>query len=84
MHQNKEQIVSITSQGQINIPKSIRKSFGIRTAIKAIIWKKGDKIIVAPRQNFSSLAGSLRSKVKLNDRGLKKAREAFRKAWPRQ
>lgn len=83
MHDEKPQIVSITRQGQITIPQSIRKAFGIKNSVKAVVWKTGDKIIVEPKQNFWSLPGSLRSKIKLTDRQLRKAREDFAKKWPR-
>ncbi|MFC1790724.1 AbrB/MazE/SpoVT family DNA-binding domain-containing protein, partial [Patescibacteria group bacterium] len=33
------QLVSITSQGQLTIPKSMRESFGIKGATKATIKK---------------------------------------------
>lgn len=83
MHKKKPQIVSITSQGQITIPQSIRRAFGIKNAVKAVIWKNGGKIVVEPRQNFWSLAGSLHSRIKLSDQQLKKSRQAFARQWPR-
>ena len=75
------QIVSITTQGQLTIPKGMRKAFKIKGSIKATIHKQGNLIIVEPKQEFWSLAGSLKSKVKLSDKQLKEAREAFSKDW---
>lgn len=76
-----QQVVSITSQGQLTIPKSLRKSFGIKGSVKAVVRKKGKTILVEPKNNFWSLSGSLKSKVKLTDKQLKKTREAFSQQW---
>ena len=76
--------VQLTSQGQITIPKPLRKAFGIKGAVKAVIWKIGDKIIVEPRQNFWSLSGSMRGMIKLSDARLKKARREFARKWAKK
>ncbi len=78
-----EQMVSITSQGQLTIPKSILKSFGIVKGGKAVVGKVGNEIIVKPKRSLFDLAGSLGGKIKLTDVQLRKAREAFEKEWPR-
>lgn len=74
-------MVSITSQGQLTIPSSMRKILGISGSTKAIIESKGNKLIVRPRSDFWSLSGFLSSSVKLTDEQLKKAREKFSKEW---
>jgi AbrB family looped-hinge helix DNA binding protein len=79
-----EQIVSITSQGQLTIPKAVRQAFGIQGATKAVVRKQGDVILVEPKKDMWSLSGSLKSKVTLSDQELKKARTAFAKQWPRK
>jgi len=78
---NTSQIVSITSQGQLTIPKSILKEFDIENGAKAILRKEGKMIIVEPKKNFWSLHGSLRSKIVLTDRQLKQARNDFAQKW---
>lgn len=78
-----QDIVSITSQGQLTIPASIRRSFGIKGSVKAIIKRENDLIIVEPKKDFWSLEGSLASDVKLSDKDLLKARESFSKNWPK-
>lgn len=78
---HKQQVVSITSQGQLTIPKSIRKNFGIKQAVKAVIWEQAGKIVVEPKTDFWSLAGSLKSKVRLSEQQMKKARQAFASRW---
>lgn len=76
-----QQIVSITSQGQISLPKLMLQDLGIYGATKAIAQKIDNYIIVRPKQDFWALAGSLKSNVKLNDKELRRAREAFSKNW---
>lgn len=76
-----QQIVSITSQGQLSIPKLMLQDLGIFGATKAIAQKVGNTIVVSPKQDFWSLAGSLKSNIRLDDNQLKKARESFSKSW---
>ena len=80
---NMEQIVSITSRGQLTIPKGLRDIFGVQGAVKALIRKEGETLVVVPKRSFHSLAGSMRSTVKLSNAELRKARSAFGKSWPR-
>lgn len=76
-----QDIVSITSQGQLTIPVSIRRSLGIKGSVKAIIKREKNLIIVEPKKDFWSLEGSLTSEVKLSDKELQEARESFSKNW---
>lgn len=76
-----QQIVSITSQGQLSIPKLMLQDLGIYGATKAIAQRVDDYIIVKPKQDFWSLAGSLKSEVKLSDSQLRNARNSFSKNW---
>lgn len=75
------EIVSITSQGQVTIPKAMRDLFGISAATKAMISKVGSTIVIHPKPDFWSLEGSLNSTVKLSDNQLRAARSAFEKEW---
>lgn len=56
------QIVSITDQGQITIPKIFRDIANIGIRGKAIISPKGDALIVKPISNFFSLKGAVKPK----------------------
>jgi AbrB family looped-hinge helix DNA binding protein len=79
-----EQIVTITSQGQLTIPRSVRKAFGIKGSTKAVLRSTGKTIIVEPKGDFWSLSGSLKSSVTLTDSQLRKTRDKFAKKWPRK
>lgn len=76
-----QQIVSITSQGQLSIPKLMLQDLGIYGATKAVAQRVDNYIIVNPKQDFWSLAGSLASEIKLTDKQLRNARNIFSKNW---
>lgn len=76
-----QQIVSITSQGQLTIPKLMLQNLGIVGSTKAVVQKKDLSLLVTPKKNFWSLAGSLKSDIKLSDEKLKEARNSFSKNW---
>jgi AbrB family looped-hinge helix DNA binding protein len=77
-------LVSITRQGQITIPRVIRKAFGMKGATKAVVKKEGNIIVVEPKTDFWSLSGSLYSPTSLSDKELRSARAAFETQWPKQ
>lgn len=79
-----EQVVAITRQGQLTIPKFLRDGFGIRGGAKALVRREGDTIVVKPQGSFWKLGGSLASSVKLSDIQLQAARRAFGTTWARQ
>lgn len=81
-----QQNVSITKQGQMTIPKKMLAFFGLQNGGKAFIKIEKNKIIVDPKADFWSLAGSLgkKTKIKLTDKQLKDARSRFEKDWARK
>lgn len=74
-----QSVVSITSQGQLTIPQSVRNSLGIKKATKATIEIKGNSIVAKPKKDFWSLEGALKSDIVLSDKALQDAREEFTK-----
>ncbi|MDP1760348.1 MAG: AbrB/MazE/SpoVT family DNA-binding domain-containing protein [Candidatus Woesebacteria bacterium] len=58
-----QQLVSITSQGQITIPASFRKQLGLDKYLKALVKIEGERIIVEPVPDLLSLAGILHHKA---------------------
>ncbi|NCN06923.1 MAG: AbrB/MazE/SpoVT family DNA-binding domain-containing protein [Candidatus Pacebacteria bacterium] len=79
-----QRTVSITTQGQLTIPKAIRRLFGILGSAKATIQVVDDTIVVKPRKDFWSLEGSLASDIKLSDKQLKAARKKFETTWAQE
>ena len=56
--------VSITSQGQISIPASIRKQLNLHKFKKAIVTVENQKMVVEPIVNLMDLKGSLHKYAK--------------------
>lgn len=69
------QVVFITQQGQITIPKTIRDNLKIKLESKVLVSQKGDTIVVKPVIDFFSLEGSVAPKRKPED--FKSMRKAF-------
>ncbi len=79
-----QQIVSITSQGQVTIPVKMRRSLGIKKATKATLEKKQGKLIIKPQRDFWQLSGGMKSKIKLTDKQLRAARRSFETDWAQE
>lgn len=56
-------IVSITSQGQISIPVSIRRSLNLDKHKKAVIRQEKDRVIIEPVKDFLELEGVFKHKA---------------------
>lgn len=67
--------VSITSQGQVTIPKAIRESLNINKNAKAIVIEKDNSVIIEPIDDIFTLKGSIKPKTRPED--FKKMRKAF-------
>ncbi len=78
------QILTITSQGQLTIPKEIRDEYGITGSTKVTVEKLKEGILIKPKKNFWSLQGSLKSSIMLTDKQLREARNAFSSEWGRK
>jgi len=52
----------VTIKGQIGIPASLRRKYGIRTGTRIIISERGDEIVLKPitEQYVERLKGSLK------------------------
>jgi bifunctional DNA-binding transcriptional regulator/antitoxin component of YhaV-PrlF toxin-antitoxin module len=61
-----QQVVSITSQGQITIPASFRRFLGLDQYPKAVVSTNKNQLIIEPIPDVLSLAGTLFSKAKKN------------------
>ena len=72
---------SITSQGQLTVPKKLLKALGITDKVSVIIRKEGDTFKVEPVADFWSLGGSMKSDISLSDEELRAARKSFETDW---
>lgn len=72
---------TVTSQGQLTIPASIRALLELSTPAKVEIEMVEGGFFVRPKTDFWDLGGSLKSSVTLSNEDLRSAREAFGKDW---
>lgn len=72
------QTVTITSQGQVTIPKEIRDFYGIEGSHKATVERTDEG------KDFWSAIGALKSNIVATDEDLRKARERMVTDWPRK
>ena len=71
--------VSITSQGQLTIPKPIRNKLSLNRPQKVFIEDHDDKIVIRTAPDFMSLMGSIKPRKKPED--WKAVDEAIADAW---
>lgn len=60
-----QQIVSITSQGQITIPAEYRRKLKLGITKKALVALEKHQIIINPVPDFLTLKGFLKTKKKI-------------------
>lgn len=53
---------NITQKGQITIPVSIRRDFGIKTGQKLVVTKESNYIKITTEPDFFALKGSIKPK----------------------
>jgi hypothetical protein len=78
-----QQMVSFTSQNQVNIPINMVRAWGKKPK-KLMVTKVGEEIRLRPVKDFWSIVGSLKSDIVLSDAQLRKARGEFEKKWARK
>lgn len=61
-----QQTISITEKWQVNIPKRIRESLGLKRHGKAIVRVENKKIVIEPIQSSLMKMAGKYSKVKLS------------------
>ena len=69
--------ITITSQGQLSIPASIRKQLSLDKVKKATLEMRDNKIIIEPIKDIIALRGVFKTDKKIP---FKKARQAFEQA----
>lgn len=52
-----EKVVSITSKGQLTIPKNLREKFGLKEGTKAIAIETSKGVLIKPIPHLSELMG---------------------------
>jgi AbrB family looped-hinge helix DNA binding protein len=57
-------LATVTSKGQVTIPKEIRDLLHIRTNDKVDFVLEGDRVVLAPVKTLLDLRGAVRSETK--------------------
>lgn len=70
-------IVSVTSQGQIGIPASLRRKFGFNKTKKAFVSSQNGKITVEPVRDFLELYGAFQTNKKVSSGKIRNAFELY-------
>lgn len=69
-------ITRVTSKGQATIPVSIRRKLGVKSGHRVIFEEHNNTVSIRAVPDFFSLRGSLKTKIKWDE---KKAKEAVGK-----
>ncbi len=69
--------VSITSQGQISIPVSIRRTLGLNKKTKATVSVVNGKVVIESEKDFLDLAGTFKTRKKAPLKNIRKAFENY-------
>jgi AbrB family looped-hinge helix DNA binding protein len=62
-----EEIVLVTRKGQVTIPASKRRKYGIREGMRVVVKESGDGILIKPITPLEDLAGVDSLKVPLEE-----------------
>lgn len=62
-----DQIVLVTRKGQVTIPASKRKKYGIKEGMRVLVKDSGDGILVKPITPIEDLAGVDAGKLTLQE-----------------
>ena len=62
-----EEVVLVTRKGQVTIPASKRKKYGIREGMRVLVKESSDGILIKPITPIEDLAGIDASKLTLKD-----------------
>lgn len=72
---------TITSKGQITIPKKLREHLGLEEGKKIIFLEEDEKLIILPKKDPLERLKHLRNKVKLTEKDLKAMMVESKRAW---
>lgn len=73
---------TITSKGQITIPKELREFLKLKPSYRVFLEKRGGKVFIQPSEDFLEVADRISKTVKIKTDVLK-AREYFEKNYER-
>lgn len=75
------QTSTVTQKGQVTIPVSVRRRWGLKPQQRVAFVKKGDSVEIRPMVDFFALRGSVKTRKKYSDQ---KADRALRKHFSKK
>ena len=77
-----EKEATITSKGQVTIPKGIREHLGLKTGAKIVFEERLDGVVIKPKikDPVSKLRG-LRKTIKISEKDIDVMIQESKKAW---
>jgi len=78
------QIISLTSQNQITLPRYMVKKLGKNRPKNMVVSFVDEKFIIKPVVSIWDLAGAMKSDIKATDEQLRQASIQFEKTWARE
>ncbi len=66
-------LATITSKGQVTIPKPLRQQFNLHPSTKVIFKLHHNQIILQPAKDFLSLKGSIKTNKTYSDKAANQA-----------
>ena len=73
---------TVTSKGQVTIPKEIREHLGLRKGEKIVFVERLDEVVIKPKIKDSlSKLREMRGKIKISDKEIKKMIKESKRDW---
>ncbi|MBI4895661.1 MAG: AbrB/MazE/SpoVT family DNA-binding domain-containing protein [Candidatus Aenigmarchaeota archaeon] len=73
---------TLTSKGQVTIPKQIREHFGLKEGNKIVFIEKANEIVIRPKiENALQKLKELRKTMKIDESEIDKMIEESKKDW---
>ena len=73
---------TVTSKGQVTIPKEIREHLGLRKGEKIVFVERLDEVVIKPKIKDSlSKLREMRGKIKISDKEIKKMIKESKRGW---
>lgn len=77
-------LATITSKRQLTIPAELYQQLDFKKGQKVLVYKVNKGMKIEPKRDFWQLSAGMKSKIKLTDKQLRRARDSFVTAWAQE
>ena len=77
-------LATITSKRQLTIPVELYQQMNFRQGQRVVVYKINDGMKIEPKKDFWQLSAGMKSKIKLTDKQLRRARDSFATGWAQE